>query len=309
LLRPDRGLTHSKHCFRSVNVRVQEEFAAVIGIWVLLFFFVACVVAWLVLFEEARDRVAAALSALFARVRGSRNATFGWLSQRSRRASTHARGLGGDIFAGFGLRPAISIVALLILMLPVVTILLLRRDVALEGFDANQRQRSSVLIEELLRGERLIPPPAPPVEVFLAPEVEAAVPMAATADRKWSQLDPEFTQRMLAVFQVMKVEYGYEMVLIEGYRSPQRQNQLAAKGSHVTLATAGRSWHQYGLAADCAFLRNGKIVISERDPWAMRGYQLYGQVAKEAGLVWGGDWKSIKDLMHVELRRPGVMRR
>lgn len=309
LLRPDRGLTHSKHCFRSVNVRVQEEFAAVIGIWVLLFFFVACVVAWLVLFEEARDRAGAALSALLARVRGSRNATFGWLSQRSRHASTHARGLGGDIFAGFGLRPAISIAALLILMLPVVTILLLRRDVALEGFDANQRQRSSVLIEELLRGERLIPPPAPPMEVFLAPEVEAAVPMVATADRKWSQLDPEFTQRMLAVFQVMKVEYGYEMVLIEGYRSPQRQNQLAAKGSHVTLATAGRSWHQYGLAADCAFLRNGKIVISERDPWAMRGYQLYGQVAKQAGMVWGGDWKSIKDLMHVELRRPGVMRR
>ena len=81
------------------------------------------------------------------------------------------------------------------------------------------------------------------------------------------------------------------------------------RGQHVTRARGGRSWHQYGLAADSAFMRDGKLVISERDPWAMRGYQLYGQVAKEAGLVWGGDWKSIKDLMHVELRREGVMRR
>ncbi len=309
MLRPDRDLTHSKHCFRTVNVRVQEEIAAVIGIWVGLFFLAACIVAWLVLFEEARDRASAMLSALLARVHGSSDTAFGWLSKRSRRASTHARGLGSDVFVGFGFRPVVGIAALLILMLPVTTILLLRRDVALEGFGVNQRQRSSVLIEELLRGERLIPPPAPPPEVFLAAEVEAVVPMVATADRKWSQLDPEFTQRMLAVFRVMKEEYGYEMVLIEGYRSPARQNQLAAKGSHVTLATAGRSWHQYGLAADCAFLRDGKIVISERDPWAMRGYQLYGQVAKQAGMVWGGDWKSIKDLMHVELRRPGVMRR
>jgi peptidoglycan LD-endopeptidase CwlK len=279
------------------------------GIGIGLFFLAACLAVWLLLFEEARDRVVAALSGLAARLRTAAGGLFGWLGHRSRRASDQARGLGDDVVASFGLRPVIVAAALLILVLPVGAILMLRQDVALQGFDPGQRQRSSVLIEELLRGERLIPPPAPPPEVFLTQEVEAVVPMVATANRKWDRLDPEFTQRLLAVFQVMKNEYGYEMVLIEGYRSPERQNQLAAKGAHVTRATAGRSWHQHGLAADCAFLRNGKIVISERDPWAMRGYQLYGQVSKQAGLVWGGDWKSIKDLMHVELRRPGVMRR
>ena len=64
-----------------------------------------------------------------------------------------------------------------------------------------------------------------------------------------------------------------------------------------------QSYHQYGLAADSAFYRNGKLVISEKDPWAMRGYQLYGKTAQEVGLVWGGSWKSIKDLGHVELRK------
>ena len=41
----------------------------------------------------------------------------------------------------------------------------------------------------------------------------------------------------------------------------------------------------------------------------MRGYELYGELAASLGLTWGGGWKSIKDLGHVELRRPGVLRR
>ncbi|MCW5582097.1 MAG: M15 family metallopeptidase, partial [Luteimonas sp.] len=145
--------------------------------------------------------------------------------------------------------------------------------------------------------------------VFLTAEVEAVRPMTASADRKWDKLDAEFTQRLLAVYRVMQEEHGYEMVLVEGYRSAERQDRLAARGPHVTRAGGGRSWHQYGLAADSAFLRDGKLVISERDPWAMRGYRLYGEAARQAGLVWGGDWRSIQDLMHVELRRQGVMPR
>lgn len=77
-------------------------------------------------------------------------------------------------------------------------------------------------------------------------------------------------------------------------------------GSNVTQATAFQSYHQYGLAADSAFFRDGKLVISEKDPWAMRGYALYGQAAESVGLVWGGRWKMM-DLGHVELRRRGVL--
>jgi len=41
----------------------------------------------------------------------------------------------------------------------------------------------------------------------------------------------------------------------------------------------------------------------------MRGYELYGEVAASLGLTWCGGWKNLKDLGHVELRRPGVLRR
>lgn len=157
-------------------------------------------------------------------------------------------------------------------------------------------------VAELLRGERLVPPPPLPPELFTTREVEQARPMTATASRQWELLDEGFRQRLLMVFKQMKEQHGYEMVLLEGYRSPERQARLAALGPSVTQAGPFESLHQYGMAADCAFMREGRIVVSERDPWAMRGYEKYGEAARSIGLTWGGDWRSLKDYGHVEWR-------
>lgn len=124
-----------------------------------------------------------------------------------------------------------------------------------------------------------------------------------SADRRWHKMNPRYKQRLLMVFKIMQQRYGYEMVLLEGYRSPERQNALAGN-SHITRAKAFQSYHQFGLAADVAFKRNGKVVISERDHWAMRGYQLYGTIAESVGLTWGGRWTSIQDYGHSEYRMP-----
>ena len=99
----------------------------------------------------------------------------------------------------------------------------------------------------------------------------------------------------------LRERHGYDLALLEGYRSPVRQERLAASGSHVSNARAFQSYHQYGLAADCAFVREGRLVISERDSWAMHGYRLYGEVAEAAGMVWGGRW-TMMDFGHTELR-------
>ena len=158
-------------------------------------------------------------------------------------------------------------------------------------------------VAALLHGEHLVPPPPLPPAVFMTAEVEAWRPMARHASRQWELLDPDFRQRLLLVFKLVRERHGYDMVLVEGYRSPERQAALAALGPSVTRAGPFESYHQHGLAADCAFLRAGKVVISERDPWAMRGYALYGEVARSLGLTWGGDWRSPKDYGHVEWRR------
>jgi peptidoglycan L-alanyl-D-glutamate endopeptidase CwlK len=161
-------------------------------------------------------------------------------------------------------------------------------------------------IAQLLNGEQLVPPPPLPPEAFATQEVEQIRPALKDASRDWNMLDADFRTRLLLVYKIMREQHGYEMALLEGYRSPERQNRLAQMGSNVTNAAAFQSYHQYGLAADNAFLRDGKIVISEKDPWAMQGYQLYGQVAEQVGLTWGGRWKMM-DLGHVEYHKPGFV--
>jgi peptidoglycan L-alanyl-D-glutamate endopeptidase CwlK len=142
--------------------------------------------------------------------------------------------------------------------------------------------------------EKLVPPPDLPPSFFISTER----PNLETADRDWKHMDSVFTQVVLKLFAKME-QRGYPVALLEGYRSPERQEILAEKGPSVTNARAFQSKHQYGMAADIAPMRNGKLVISERDPWAASAYQALGEEAQNLGLVWGGRW-AMRDLGHVE---------
>jgi peptidoglycan L-alanyl-D-glutamate endopeptidase CwlK len=163
-------------------------------------------------------------------------------------------------------------------------------------------------IAALLQGEQLVTPVPLPPAVFATQALDFERLLITSASREWAALDAGFRQRLLLVFKMMDEKYGYEMTLVEGFRSPARQALLHSRGPSVTRAGAFESYHQLGLAADCAFYRDGQLVVSERDPWARRGYALYGEVAESVGLVWGGRWTSIVDLGHVELPRGGGKR-
>jgi len=157
-------------------------------------------------------------------------------------------------------------------------------------------------IKLTLMEEKLVPPAPLPPEAFTNAIAER--PSLSSANRDWSKLNPTFVPVVLAVMERCKTR-GYPLVLLEGYRSPERQDALAEQGSHVTRARGGQSKHQYGLAVDLAPIRNGRVVISERDPWAAEAYKVLGEEAEAAGLTWGGRW-SFKDYGHIE--RPGSVR-
>jgi peptidoglycan LD-endopeptidase CwlK len=271
------------------------------------YFVLACLVAWVAVFPGGRERAMRLASAVAGRLqrgagRVARGGSAGAAAARTAGAQA-AAGVGG-----FSSRHAlISAGALLAIAIPPLLAFTLGTKTTLGGYEESTREENTQ-VATLLQGEQLVPPvPLPPM-VFATQEVEAVRPMLASASRNWTQLNPDFTQRLLMVFKIMKEKYGYDMAIIEGYRSPERQNLLASMGKSVTNAAAFQSWHQYGLAADCAFLRDGKLVITEKDPWAMRGYQLYGEVAESLGLTWGGRWKMM-DFGHTELRVPGTMKR
>lgn len=193
------------------------------------------------------------------------------------------------------------VAALFLLLVPVFVALVFRSQIQLEGYTDYKEDNDPVIVA-LLEGEQLIPPAPLPPEVFATVEVQAERPLITSANRDWQLLEENFRQRLLHVYKIMEEQYGYSMVLLEGYRTPERQNKLAAMGPHVTRARAYQSYHQHGRAADSAFMRHGKIVISEKDPWALKAYKQFGEVAESVGLTWGGRWK-LMDFGHVELRR------
>lgn len=272
----------------------------------LTYFIVIVFGALLLLYPNLRTRLAGSWS-------GLRRATGGRMLAAARHAGGSAGRSAGVLFdlAGSGIayagqRPLALTCGTLLVMVPAVLVLVFKAPTLFQ-FD-EQAYTPHAQISQLLAGEQLFPPPPLLPETFLTPEVTQLRPEVATASRNWGQMDAEFNQRLLLVFKLMREQHGYEMALLEGYRSPQRQQRLAEQGPHITKAGANMSFHQYGLAADCAFYRDGKLVISESDPWAMRGYTLYGQIAESVGLTWGGRWK-MGDLGHVELRRKGVLGR
>ena len=113
-------------------------------------------------------------------------------------------------------------------------------------------------------------------------------------------LDPEFAKK-LARFEVALAKQGIRVVLTWGYRSIKDQNELYAKGrtapgNIVTNAYGGYSWRNFGLAADYAFIIDGKVTWT--GPW-----DKFGKVARAFGLEWGGDWKRFTDRPHVQCTR------
>lgn len=272
-----------------------------------LYFFLACFAAWLFLFPTGREMFAAVLSGFGARL-GQK------ISQVEHQTKRKSGNL-ASLFQSFVLalwrwicaHYYLVFACLVLLALPPLVAIFFGSRSSLDGFDAPLRN-VNVQIADLLKGELLVAPQPLPPAVFATQEVLFERPMLVSASRNWELLNADFTQRLLMTFKIMKDKYGYDMAIIEGYRSPERQNMLADMGAHVSNARAFQSYHQFGLAADCAFFRDGKLVISEKDPWAMKGYELYGEVAESMGLTWGGRWKMM-DFGHTELRKPEVLKK
>jgi peptidoglycan L-alanyl-D-glutamate endopeptidase CwlK len=277
----------------------------------LLYFCLACSLIWLACFPSGRASILQLLGGLQRRFQlraGAWRASDGSMVRgagpelrwRWRQGSHDVRGW-------IRKRRSFVAVGVPLILIPPLVALLMRNPAMLPGYEPLDTVVDAQ-VAALLKGEQLVPPASLPPLAFNTREVELVRPMLVDASRNWGLLHPDFSQRLLLAFRIMNEKYGYEMALLEGYRSPARQDLLAKMGSAVTNAGAFQSWHQYGLAADCAFWRDGKLVISEKDPWAMRGYQLYGEVAESLGLTWGGRW-TMMDFGHTELRLRGVMRR
>lgn len=90
--------------------------------------------------------------------------------------------------------------------------------------------------------------------------------------------------------------------ITEGYRSPERQNELYAQGRNgdkrpvVTKAKAGESLHQYGVSIDVVFRKQGYDATN--DQWLAMA-----TVAEQLGFEWGGKWNEFVDKPHLQMMK------
>jgi LAS superfamily LD-carboxypeptidase LdcB len=116
---------------------------------------------------------------------------------------------------------------------------------------------------------------------------------------KSGELHPELVKRLQA-FLNEAWQNDLHVFIFEGARSFERQNQLFQAGQ-VTKAAAGKSFHNYGLAADIVFYGPQK-----KPSWdAKQDWQKLGKLGEKHGLTWGGRFQSIKDFSHFEYH-PGL---
>lgn len=115
--------------------------------------------------------------------------------------------------------------------------------------------------------------------------------------RRLEDLTPDTREKVEKLIEAAKAE-GIALVVVHTLRSYEEQALLFEKGRSrpgpiVTNARPGYSWHNFGRAADFAFLIDGKL--SWEGPW-----ERFGILAERCGLRWGGNFRGLKDRPHVE---------
>jgi LAS superfamily LD-carboxypeptidase LdcB len=112
-------------------------------------------------------------------------------------------------------------------------------------------------------------------------------------DEELERVHPKFAPMILGVIDLAAQE-GYNLTVTRGLASFAEQHALFLKRPRVTKADAGQSYHNYGVAADIAFIVNGQIS------WDDNLYRNVGRWASRIGLEWGGHWHFV-DKPHLQL--------
>lgn len=121
------------------------------------------------------------------------------------------------------------------------------------------------------------------------------------SDRRIATLHPSIRAKAKEFIIRAEQELGIKLRVTSALRTFEEQEQLYAQGRTkpgkvVTNARAGRSLHNYGLALDVVEIKDGEAL------WHNPNWNKIADLGKSIGFSWGGDWTSIKDRPHFEMR-------
>lgn len=122
------------------------------------------------------------------------------------------------------------------------------------------------------------------------------------------ELHPELAAKRDRIIRRAR-QRGIDIVITAEYRTVEEQNELyaqgrTAEGPVVTTLQGGDSYHNYGLAFDFAVLdENGNQhwdIDQDSNGNGKSDWEEVGQIGKDLGLEWGGDWEDFPDFPHFQ---------
>lgn len=132
------------------------------------------------------------------------------------------------------------------------------------------------------------------------PPAEAIEPVDPRSEKVIATLLPEVQPIARALVQ-KAAQSGIQIKIISGLRTYAEQNELYARGRtqpgpKVTNARGGYSNHNFGIAFDVGVFEGSKYLGESVK------YKAVGALGMDLGLEWGGNWKTIIDEPHFQLR-------
>ena len=141
---------------------------------------------------------------------------------------------------------------------------------------------------------------------IVSPKIGNAIPAQAFdrvddhSEKCIATLLPEV--RFIARALVQKAaQNGITIKIVSGLRSYAEQDALYAKGrtiagAKVTNAKGGHSNHNFGIAFDIGVFEGNRYRSQSAK------YKAVGVLGMDLGLEWGGNWTTIRDQPHFQLR-------
>jgi peptidoglycan L-alanyl-D-glutamate endopeptidase CwlK len=125
-------------------------------------------------------------------------------------------------------------------------------------------------------------------------------PVDARSEKTIASLLPEVQPFARALVHKAKAN-GVAIKILSGLRTFKEQDELFAQGrtapgNKVTNAKGGFSNHNFGIAFDIGVFEGTKYLGDSPK------YKAVGVLGMELGLEWGGNWKTIVDQPHYQLR-------
>lgn len=150
--------------------------------------------------------------------------------------------------------------------------------------------------------------------VKIESKAQATSKVSQRNEKAIARLHPQVRGLIRKFINDVYLKHQIQLVIVQDYRTYEQQDALYAKGRTtsgriVTKAKGGQSNHNFALAVDIFPLwADGKLHMDAKsDAENIKILKKVAPIGKSIGLEWGGDWKSITDNPHFQLKTGKTM--